>query len=189
MRSRRKFLIIAVIVVALAVPITYKLAKRFVNAYEAYDASLVKDRGEAPELTSSQWFNVDKPIHLADLRGQVVMLDFWRIGCPECIHAMPYLNEAYTRFKGEGVQLVSVHSAELDFERDVNSIRDFIARYNIRYPVALDNDRVVWRSFGLSATPTFVILDKQGRVRYRHVGEGRYDQIEPVLKQLLAESS
>ncbi len=187
MRSRRKLLIF-VVVVLLAIPLTYKLANRLIKAYAEYDASLVKDRGQAPELTSSAWFNADKPIRLAELRGQVVMLDFWRIGCPECVRSMPYLNQAYERFKAKGVHLVSIHSAELGFEKDVNNVEDFIERYNVKYPVAIDSDREVWRSFELRATPTFVLVDKQGRIRYRHIGEGRYDQLEAVVNQLLAET-
>ncbi len=187
MRSRRKIFVL-VIVAVLAVPIAYKLANRLIKAYAEYDASQVKDRGAAPELTNNQWLNAGTPIRLADLRGQVVMLDFWRVGCPECIHSLPYLQDAYARYKDQGVQFVSIHSPELSYEYYVNNVRDFVRANGIQYPVAIDNDRITWAAYQLRAWPTFVVIDRKGRIRYVHIGEGRYEQIDAALNQLLAES-
>jgi thiol-disulfide isomerase/thioredoxin len=186
MKARRKFIIFAVVAV-LAIPIAYKLANRLIKAYAEYDSSQVKDRGAAPELINDQWFNASAPIRLADMRGKVVMLDFWRIGCAECIHSLPYLQNVYARYKDKGVELVSIHSPELNFEYDVNNVRDFIRAQGIQYPVAIDNDRITWKGYQLRAWPTFVLIDKQGRIRYVHIGEGRFEQVDAALKELLAE--
>src|SRR5947207_13016136 len=156
MRARRKLILFAVVAV-LAIPIAYKVDNRLIKVYAEYDASQVKDRGTAQELTNNQWFNANAPLRLADMRGQVVLLDFWRIQCPECIHSLPYLQDAYTRYKDKGVQLVSIHSPELSYEYDVNNVRDFIRANGIQYPVAIDNDRVAWNTYRLRAWPTFLV--------------------------------
>jgi peroxiredoxin len=189
MRLMRK-LIIAVIALVIALPVGYKLTKTIVRAYQEADAQAIKDRGQAAELelTNNLWVNTDKPIRLEDLRGQVVVLEFWRIDCPECFHSLDYLREIPDHYAGRDVKLISIHFPETYREHDLNAVMHFIDHENITYPVGIDHDRKLWNDYQITAAPTFVIIDKQGRIRYRHIGEGRFQQLDQVIEQLLAEA-
>ncbi len=181
---------VGLILVILAVPallITYKITKNVVKAYAEYDASTVRDRGAAPEINSALWLNTNSPLHLSDFRGQVVLLDFWRINCPECVHATPYIQNMMEQYKNTGVQLISIHSPESAYEADVNNVRSFIDLEHVTFPVAIDNDQAIWREYQNTAWPTFLVIDRSGHILYRHVGEGRYEKIVAALNTALAQ--
>src|SRR5689334_3358705 len=105
------------------------------QAQGGLDPSLIADRGIAPELTNTIWINSDKPLRLADLRGQVVLLEFWTFDCINCYHTLPYMKDAYAKYQNQGVQFIGVHYPEFDYERDLNNVKDFIAKEGITYPV------------------------------------------------------
>jgi cytochrome c biogenesis protein CcdA/thiol-disulfide isomerase/thioredoxin len=146
------------------------------------------DQGPAPEFTGvTNWLNT-QPLTLAALRGKVVLIDFWTYSCINCIRTLPYLTDWYAKYHDQGLVIVGVHAPEFAFERDTNNVKQAIARYGIRYPVAQDNDFATWNAYGNRYWPAEYFIDARGHVRYTHFGEGEYDQSERVIQQLLAEA-
>jgi thiol-disulfide isomerase/thioredoxin len=138
----------------------------------------------SPPVDVSDWLN-SEPIGPEDLRGKVVLYDFWTFACINCQHTLPYVKAWHERYAADGLVVLSVHSPELDFEADRANVVAFVAEHDIDYPVALDPHRSVWRAFGNHYWPTFYVDDRTGARRYQHFGEGRYDETEDVLRLLL----
>src|SRR5512145_1100338 len=150
--------------------------------------SALPDLGLAPELTNETWLNVDAPLRLADLRGKVVILEMWTFGCINCQNVMPSLKEWYSKYKDEGLVLIGNHYPEFSFEEDLGNLKTAIARFDIQYPVAQDNNGDTWRAYKNLYWPTLYLIDKQGHIRYVHIGEGRYKETEENIKTLLEEA-
>ncbi len=146
------------------------------------------DMGPAPELKNSTWLNTDSPLHLAGLRGKVVGLEMWTFDCINCRHVMPYLKDWVARYKDQGFVLIGNHFPEFSFEADLNNLKKAIAEDGIAYPVAQDNDGGTWDAYNNMYWPSLYLIDKHGRIRYVHIGEGAYDEIETNIKSLLAEA-
>ncbi len=125
-------------------------------------ANDLPDRGPAPELTNSTWLNTTQPLRLADLRGQVVLLDFWTVNCINCEHTIPYLRDLYARLNGKGVQVVSIHFPEFGYEREPQTVADYAKQWQVKYPIAIDNDATTWNAYEMHAWPAFEIIDKYG---------------------------
>jgi len=142
----------------------------------------------APEIKASTWLN-SQPLSLQTLKGKVVMVEFWTYGCYNCVNVQPYLKDWYRKYKQAGFELVAVHSPEFSHERDIQNVQNYVARNNIVYPVVIDNDFKIWRSYANRYWPAMYLIDKDGRIRYRHFGEGAYAQTEQMIKALLAEPS
>jgi thiol-disulfide isomerase/thioredoxin len=140
----------------------------------------------APEFAKGTWLNSD-PLTLKALRGRVVVVDFWTFACYNCRNMLPYVKGWDERYRDKGLTIVGVHSPELEEERQIENVRRETASLGIRYPVVTDNDYKTWRAYNVNGWPTVYILDKQGRIRWSHVGEGDYDEAESVIKSLLAE--
>lgn len=140
----------------------------------------------APEISNGIWIN-SEPLSLTSLRGRVVLLEFWTFACYNCRNTLPSLKKWDAQYHDKGLTIIGVHTPELDFERDINQLRREVAGLGIKYPVVTDQDYSTWKAYGVEAWPTLFVLDKQGRVRWMHVGEGYYDQTEEVIKKLLAE--
>lgn len=145
------------------------------------------DLGPAPELSNETWLNVDAPLRLADLRGKVVLLEMWTFGCINCQHVMPSLKEWHSKYASEGLVIIGNHYPEFNYEADLANLQDAISRYGIEYAVAQDNDGATWRSYKNSYWPTLYLIDKQGHIRYVHIGEGRYTETEENIEALLGE--
>lgn len=145
------------------------------------------DLGPAPELTNDTWLNTEGPLRLADLRGRVVLLEMWTFGCINCRNVMPSLKEWHTKYKDEGLVIIGNHYPEFSYEEDLENLKNAIARYEIEYAVAQDNDGVTWRAYQNRYWPTLYLIDRQGHIRYVHIGEGRYQETEENIKALLAE--
>jgi thiol-disulfide isomerase/thioredoxin len=141
----------------------------------------------APAIQSDTWINVDKPIAWDALRGKVVMVEFWTFDCINCQHVTPYLKGMYADYKNKGFVLIGVHSPEFSYEHDLQNVRDAVAKNGIQYPVAIDNDFANWNRYGNLAWPAMYLVDKQGAVRYRHIGEGDYTEMRQWIERLLAE--
>src|SRR5882672_4054057 len=141
----------------------------------------------APELASGTWIN-SEALTLKGLRGRVVLIDFWTFGCYNCRNTLPSIKSWDTRYRDRGLTIVGVHTPETDSEYDIDNVRKEVPALGIKYPVVTDNDYKTWKAYGVEAWPTIVVLDKQGRIRWLHVGEGRYEDTESVIKTLLAES-
>ena len=148
------------------------------------------DGGPAPELTNTVWRNTpgNLPLRLADLRGQVVALEFWTFGCLNCQHVMPSLKEWHERYSSQGLAIIGNHYPEFAYEADLGNLEEAIARFELPYAVAQDNERATWSAYGVRYWPTLMLIDKQGHIRYEHIGEGRYAETEAAIRTLLAES-
>ncbi|MBX3084009.1 MAG: redoxin domain-containing protein [Anaerolineae bacterium] len=148
------------------------------------------DYGEAPELTNTIWLNTpnEQPLRLADLRGQVVLLDFWTLGCINCIHVLPSLKEWHAKYSDKGLTIIGNHFPEFGYERELANVRDAVKRFDIKYAVAQDNDGATWYAYGTRYWPTMILIDKQGHIRYQTIGEGNYDRTEKSIQLLLAET-
>ncbi|MCB8979330.1 MAG: redoxin domain-containing protein [Ardenticatenaceae bacterium] len=141
----------------------------------------------APEFPPGlDWLNVERPLTLADLRGKIVILDFWTYGCINCMHVIPELELLEEKFADELV-VIGVHSAKFVNESDTDNIRQIILRYELNHPVINDNNFEVWRTYGANAWPTFVFIDPEGNVLGFHSGEGVYDLFNQVLIGMVAE--
>jgi len=140
----------------------------------------------APEFSSGTWIN-SNPLTLKSLRGRVVVVDFWTFGCYNCRNTLPSMKSWDARYRDKGLTIIGVHTPELQRERDVDNVRREVAALGIQYPVVTDNDNAIWNAYGVEAWPTWFVIDKQGRVRGMHVGEGAYDETEQLIKKLLAE--
>jgi thiol-disulfide isomerase/thioredoxin len=142
--------------------------------------------GKAPELTNSVWLNTD-PLRLSILRGKVVLIDFWTFGCINCQHVIPSLKSWDARYASKGLTIVGNHYPEFGYEADLQNLEQAIQREGISYPVSQDNHGDTWRSYGIHYWPTLVLIDKQGRIRYRHIVEGAYTETEQAIRALLSE--
>lgn len=140
----------------------------------------------APEFASGIWIN-SNPLTLAKLRGRVVLVEFWTFGCYNCRNTLPSVKEWDARYRERGLTIVGVHTPETTSEYNIDNVRREVPALGIKYPVVTDNDYATWKAYGVEAWPTIFVLDKQGRVRWLHVGEGRYEETEHVLKALLRE--
>ncbi len=144
-----------------------------------------KNSGPAPEFVGiSKWFNGD-PKKIADLKGKVVLVDFWTYSCINCIRIFPYVNAWYEKYKDSGLEIVGVHTPEFAFEKVPKNVETAITRYGIKYPVAMDNDYKTWNAYSNRFWPAHYLLDKEGNIVYTHFGEGKYDQTEKAIRILL----
>ncbi len=144
--------------------------------------------GRAPEFDATQrWFNTT-PLTMARLRGRVVLVDFWTYTCINCIRTLPYLKAWDARYRDQGLTIVGVHTPEFAFERKDSNVAGAIRRQSLRYPVVQDNEYATWNAFGNQAWPSKYLVDARGRVRYAHIGEGKYEETEAAIRALLAEA-
>ncbi|MGY8680983.1 thioredoxin family protein [Bradyrhizobium sp. UFLA05-153] len=143
----------------------------------------------APDFTGiSNWFN-SKPLSLADLRGKVVLVDFWTYGCVNCVNTLPHVTELYAKYRDKGLVVVGVHTPEFPFERSASNVQAALKRHGITYPVAQDNDSRTWNAYRNQYWPAQYIIDQNGRIVFEHAGEGRYDEIDRTVARLLNASS
>ena len=140
----------------------------------------------APEFAKGNWIN-SEPLTLDKLRGRVVLVEFWTFGCYNCRNTLPSVKDWDTRYRERGLTIVGVHTPETDSEYSIDNVRKEVPALGIKYAIVTDNDYKTWKAYGVEAWPTIVVLDKQGRVRWVHVGEGRYYETESVIKTLLSE--
>ncbi|MBI2144775.1 thioredoxin family protein [Candidatus Woesearchaeota archaeon] len=143
----------------------------------------------APELAGiSGWIN-SGPLAISELRGKVVLVDFWTYSCINCIRTLPYLNSWNEKYGDKGLVIVGVHSPEFGFEKDIENVKKAVAKYGIKYAVALDNDHSTWRAFKNNYWPRKYLIDANGRMRYDRIGEGGYEETEKKMQELLRERS
>ena len=141
-----------------------------------------------PDISAKQWLN-SQSLNWGALKGKVVMVEFWTFGCSNCKAVEPHIKSWYQKYQPEGLEIVAVHSPEFNHERNIDNVREYIKDHAITYPVAIDNDFAIWRRFSNRYWPAMYIVDKQGMIRFRFIGEGRYDEIENILQKLLAEQT
>ena len=145
----------------------------------------LEDYGPAPDFHGiTRWLN-SKPLTLHELRGRVVLVDFWTYSCINCLRTLPHVRAWDARYRDAGLTIVGVHSPEFAFERVPSNVRENVRKLGVRYPVALDNDFVTWQSWHNQYWPAKYLIDKQGHVRYFHFGEGDYSKTEDAIRTLL----
>lgn len=142
----------------------------------------------APELHDGLWLNTDQALKLADLHGQMVLLEMWTFGCINCQRVIPHLREWYERYKDQGLVVIGNHYPEFDFEADLGNLKQAIMDLDVPYPVLQDNERQTWSAYRNRYWPTTYLIDKWGNIRYVHIGEGAYAETEGAIRALLAEA-
>ena len=194
--------IIAIVVVGLAI-VAIAGYRRAVRPAIARGLAAATDTGElssleadtfvaatkapaAPEFAKGDWINSD-PLTLSKLHGRVVLVEFWTFGCYNCRNTLPSVKEWDARYRERGLTIVGVHTPETNSEYNLDNVRREVPGLGIKYPVVTDNDYAIWKAYGVEAWPTILVLDKHGRIRWLHVGEGKYEETESVIKTLLAE--
>lgn len=140
----------------------------------------------APDITSATWLN-SSPLHLAELKGKVVMVEFWTFGCYNCRNVEPYVRQWCQQHKDRGFVVIGVHSPEFSHERQVENVQRYMKEHDIRFPVPIDNDFSTWHAYGNRYWPAMYLIDKRGIIRYVKVGEGGYSETERQIQALLAE--
>jgi cytochrome c biogenesis protein CcdA/thiol-disulfide isomerase/thioredoxin len=144
--------------------------------------------GIAPSLAGAiEWLN-SQPLSMEQLKGKVVLVDFWTYSCINCLRSIPYVRAWAEKYRDQGLVVIGVHAPEFAFEKRIDNVKKAIADLGIVYPVAVDNDYAIWRAFNNQYWPAHYFIDAKGQVRYHHFGEGEYDRSERVIQQLLAEA-
>ena len=143
---------------------------------------------QAPEFQSiNNWIN-SNPLTMQELRGQVVLIDFWTYTCINCIRTLPYVKQWYSDYADMGLVVVGVHSPEFQFEKDTDNVIEAADGFELEYPIAQDNEFGTWYAFSNRYWPAKYLIDQHGVVRYRHFGEGAYIEIEEQIRKLLKET-
>jgi thiol-disulfide isomerase/thioredoxin len=144
--------------------------------------------GNMPPLDgATAWIN-SQPLKAADLRGKVVLIEFWTYTCINWRRQLPYVRAWAEKYRDKGLIVIGVHSPEFEFEKNIDNVRRATKEIRVQYPVAVDSEHAIWRAFDNEYWPALYFVDTQGRIRHHQFGEGDYEQSETVIKQLLAEA-
>lgn len=149
---------------------------------------MAERRIRTPELKGGPWFN-SEPLAIAELKGKVVVVDFWTYSCVNCLRTLPYLKEWHRRYAKDGLVVIGVHSPEFEFEKDPGNVGDFLRRNALEYPVVMDNAYTIWQAYANQYWPHHYFIDADGYIRYDHIGEGGYEQSELIIQTLLSEAN
>ena len=155
---------------------------------ETVYVSSLRDYGPAPEISGDSWLNTDVPLRLNNLKGKVVLLDMWTFGCINCVHIIPSVRDWHDKYASEGLVIIGNHFPEFSYEHDIANIRDAVVRLDVPYAVTQDNGGETWSAYNNRYWPTVYLIDKQGHLRYQHIGEGAYDSTEAAIQDLLKET-
>ena len=163
-------------------------AQRFVPAGLLTALTRLPVEGDLPSLGGATgWLNAS-PLTVADLRGKVVLVNFWTYTCINWFRQLPYLRAWSAKYSGPGLVVIGVHTPEFGFERNIDNVSRAVREMRIEYPVVLDSDYAVWSAFGNNYWPALYFTDVDGLIRHHHFGEGEYQQSEMIIQQLLAEA-
>jgi cytochrome c biogenesis protein CcdA/thiol-disulfide isomerase/thioredoxin len=149
---------------------------------------VLPDEGPMPELSGAiAWLN-SPPLTREQLRGKVVVIDFWTYSCINCLRALPYTEGWYAKYKDAGLVVIGVHTPEFAFEKERSNVEQAVHDLKISYPVAIDSNYKIWQAFNNEYWPAHYFIDGKGRIRHHHFGEGEYDESERVIQELLKEN-
>lgn len=140
----------------------------------------------APEISGQSWLN-SGPMQIAELKGKVVLVEFWTFGCYNCRNVEPYIKAWHQKYADRGLVIIGVHAPEFSYERAVTNVQRYVREHAIPYPVAIDNDFSTWKRYNNRYWPALYLIDKRGIIRYLRVGEGGYLQTEQRIQALLEE--
>jgi thiol-disulfide isomerase/thioredoxin len=148
----------------------------------------LRSEGPLPQFSGATgWLN-SPPLTPDELRGKVVLVDFWTYTCINWLRTLGYVRAWSEKYAGHGLVVVGVHTPEFPFERDVDNVRQAVEDMRVQYPVALDSDYAIWEAFSNQYWPAVYIADAEGRIRHHHFGEGGYEECERIVQQLLREA-
>ena len=153
-----------------------------------HPAALLPVEGRMPSLDSATGWVNSPPLTAADLRGQVVLVNFWTYTCINWLRSLAYLRAWAEKYQGQGLLVIGVHTPEFDFEHDLDNVRGAVKDLRVDYPVAIDSDYAIWNAFDNHYWPACYFVDAQGQTRHHRFGEGEYEQSEMILQRLLAEA-
>ena len=148
------------------------------------------DRGEHPDLRATDGWLQSDVTSLDELRGQVVAVQFWTFGCYNCKNTLPHMQQLYADYGDQGFEIVGIHAPEFDYEADVDNIVEAADELGVTWPIVLDPDKRTfhhWQEGSRAYWPRIYLLDRDGHIRYDHIGEGSYDEIDAAVQALLAE--
>ncbi|MBE9007826.1 thioredoxin family protein [Fortiea sp. LEGE XX443] len=155
------------------------------TATKDVSAALPPDAKLLPEFQGiSQWLN-SSPLTTADLKGSVVLIQFWTFGCINCIRTLPYVTSWHEKYAAQGLKIIGVHTPEFAFEKVANNVKQALKKHKINYAVPIDNDFKTWNAYKNEYWPHLFLADRQGVIRYDHIGEGAYSETEQMIRQLL----
>ena len=148
----------------------------------------LRSEGRLPQFSGATgWLN-SPPLTPDELRGKVVLVDFWTYTCINWLRTLGYVRAWFEKYADRGLVVVGVHTPEFPFERDVDNVREAVKEMRVEYPVALDSDYAIWEAFSNRYWPAVYIADAEGRIRHHHFGEGGYEECERIVQQLLREA-
>jgi len=143
---------------------------------------------QAPEFPKGlAWINTE-PLTIKQLRGKVVLIDFWTYSCVNCVNVMPHLRRWHALYAKKGLVLIGVHTPEFDFEKIKKNVEEAVSDFELEYPIVLDSDSQIWDAFDNHWWPRLVLISKTGQVAFNHVGEGGYAEIEAEIQKALRET-
>ena len=184
MKSKTMVLFLVVVIIVVAIFYLEK-SKPLTAPWSDSDSN---SNLNTPELTGiTGYINTEPGLQLAQLHGKVVLIDFWTYTCINCIRTLPHLIEWDAKYRDKGLVIIGVHTPEFDFEKKMENVREAVQRFGIKYPVVQDNDYATWQAFSNRYWPHKYLIDKDGKIRYDHVGEGNYDMTETKIRELLAD--
>ncbi len=179
MSFRIEIAAVAALVAAAAFPIAPMRASA--------EGTIMADETQPRFAGAVEWLN-SKPLTLTQLRGKVVLVQFWTYTCVNWLRTLPYVRAWAEKYKDKGLVVIGVHTPEFGFEKDVANVRRAMKEMGIAYPVAIDSDYAIWNAFGNQYWPALYFIDAQGHIRHHHFGEGDYDGSERVIQKLLVEA-
>jgi thiol-disulfide isomerase/thioredoxin len=170
-----------------SVAITYRSNNKSYepNVLQAEAAKQTANSQSLPEFQGiQQWLN-SNPLSVADLKGNVALVQFWTFSCINCQRTLPYIVNWHEKYAKQGLQVIGIHTPEFPFERDINNIKSALKKHQITYPVPVDNQFQTWKAYGNHYWPHLFLADHKGIIQYDHIGEGAYDTIEQNIQKLL----
>jgi thiol-disulfide isomerase/thioredoxin len=163
------------------------LPARYAESAEA-GVKVAQAGATAPDFVGiKNWLN-SSPLTISALRGKVVLVDFWTLGCINCVRTLPYVTKLHEKYAGQGLVIVGVHTPEFFYEKPTTAVAAAVRLHGIRYPVAQDNEFRTWKAYQNQYWPAQYLVNKQGQIVFQHAGEGRYDEIERTIQKLLSEA-
>ncbi|MGG6263012.1 thioredoxin family protein [Leptolyngbya sp. AN03gr2] len=147
--------------------------------------SLNSSGSSLPDFQGIQhWLN-SSPLSIADLKGNVVLIQFWTFACINCQRTLPYITQWHRQYAAQGLKVIGIHTPEFAFERDLNNIERALEKHKITYPIPIDNEYKTWKAYQNEYWPHLFLADRQGLIRYDRIGEGAYDTTEQTIQKLL----
>jgi thiol-disulfide isomerase/thioredoxin len=175
--------------VAVGIAVGLSSLSMYVPSIKAQEAPSIVGSSPLSGLSGGTgWIN-SPALTAKQLKGKVVLVDFWDYSCINCIRAIPYVRAWAEKYKDSGLVVIGVHTPEFDVEKQAPNVQKAVTKFGITYPVVLDNNQAIWDAFHNQAWPAHYFIDAKGKVRYEHFGEGEYDQSERWIQELLKEAN